>query len=79
MMPDTVELPVAKRNDVTVKMDAGVIHMAKVVAAHKDVSLAEYLSEVTRPIVERDYKDHSRRALGSEDGGEKPPKGKGRP
>jgi hypothetical protein len=74
----TDEVPLSALG-IPVKMDANVIHTAKIVAAHKDISLAEYLSEVTRPIIERDYKDHSRRALGSEDGGEKPPKSKGRP
>jgi hypothetical protein len=54
----------ARRNDVAVKIDAGVVRMAKIVAAHKDISLAEYLSDTLRPIVEQELKDYSRRALG---------------
>ena len=62
-----VERPdVVRRNDVTVKIDAKLSHMAKIVAAHKDVSLAEYLTSVLWPIVERDLKEYSRKALGDE-------------
>ena len=62
-----------RRNDAAVKIDAEVVRAAKIVAAHKDLSLAEYLSETLRPIVEAELKDYSRRALG-EDRPEKKPK-----
>jgi hypothetical protein len=41
----------AKRNDVSVKVDAEVVILAKMVAAGRDQSLAEYLSETLAPIV----------------------------
>jgi predicted DNA binding CopG/RHH family protein len=44
----------AKRNDVPVKVDSEVIRVAKIAAAYKGLSLAEYLSETLRPIVARD-------------------------
>lgn len=42
-----------KRNDVPVKLDAEVARKAKMVAASQDKSLAEYISETLRPIVNR--------------------------
>jgi hypothetical protein len=44
-----------KRTDATVKVDVEVLRKAKIVAAIRDVTLAEYLSEVLRPVVERDH------------------------
>jgi hypothetical protein len=46
--------PVAKRNDIQVKIDADVFSEAKIVAAMRNQVLAEYLSEILRPIVHRD-------------------------
>lgn len=45
------ERPMAKRNDVTVKLDAEVVRDAKLVAVYRDTSVAELLSEILRPIV----------------------------
>jgi hypothetical protein len=45
---------VAKRTDVSVKMDSDVVRIAKIVAAYRDVSLAEYLSNTLKPIVQGD-------------------------
>jgi hypothetical protein len=56
------EPTMAKRNDVTVKVDAEVVATAKMVAASREVSLAEYLSEVLRPLVKRDLdQEYARR------------------
>jgi hypothetical protein len=68
---------VARRNDVAVKIDADVARVAKIVASFKDISLAEYLTETLRPVVERDLREHSRRVVGPEPGAEPGPKGKG--
>ena len=54
---------VARRNDVAVKIDAEVARIAKIVASYKDVSLAEYLSEALRTIVEADHRKYAREAL----------------
>ena len=43
-----------KRIDVTVKLDAAVVRDAKAVASFRDVTLAAYLSEMIRPLVDRD-------------------------
>jgi hypothetical protein len=72
MMPDTVELPVAKRNDVTVKMDKEVVAEAKMVASSRDQTLAEYLSELIRPLVQRDLAQEMMRRIHP-----RSPKGKG--
>lgn len=52
----------AKRSDVTVKLDADVVRIAKIVAAYREVSVAAYLSDVLLPIVQRDLEKEQRRA-----------------
>jgi hypothetical protein len=42
------------RNDVSVKIDAAVYRLARTAASWKGMSVAEYLSEVVRPIASRD-------------------------
>jgi hypothetical protein len=44
------------RRDVTVKIAADLAKDAKIVAAFRDLSLAEYLSETLRPLVAGDLK-----------------------
>jgi hypothetical protein len=44
-----------KRDDVTVKVAASVYKKAKLVAAHREITLAEYLSEILEKPVERDF------------------------
>ncbi len=44
------------RNDLTVKIDAELIKKAKYVVIERDTTLAEYLSELLRPAIERDFK-----------------------
>jgi hypothetical protein len=56
------EQPMVRRNDTAVKMDAEVVRDAKIVAAYKERSLAEYLSELVRPLIARDMEqEHARR------------------
>jgi hypothetical protein len=59
----TAERNVARRNDIAVKIDTEVARLAKIVAAYKDVSLAEYISDTLRPIVEAHLREHSRKSL----------------
>lgn len=47
------ERPMTRRNDVPVKMDAEIVRKAKIVAAYRGQSLAEFLSVEMGPIVER--------------------------
>lgn len=69
------ECDMARRNDVAVKLDMEVVRDAKVVASFKTQSLAEYLSELIRPLVERDLKaEYAKRMAPSET----PKKPKGR-
>ena len=58
----TLEPGVAKRNDVTVKLDADAVRLAKIVAAYREVSVAEYLSDVLLPIVQRDLEQEQAKA-----------------
>ena len=55
--------PMAKRTDVSVKMDAEVIAEAKMVAASRNVTLAEYLTELVRDLVHRDLEEEMARRL----------------
>ena len=48
-------MPREKRDDVTVKIDAKVQHKAKMIAAYRNKPLAEYLTELLKSPVERDY------------------------
>ena len=45
----------SNRDDVVVKVDRGVIAKARYVADSRRIPLAEYLSEVLRPTVGRDF------------------------
>ncbi len=44
-----------KRNDKTVKIDRDLATRAGLIADTKGISMAEYLSEVLRPIIDRDW------------------------
>lgn len=62
-MPRRKDSP--KRNDAPAKIDAEVIRDAKIVAACRDITLAEYLSELIRPLVARDLEQElEKRAKG---------------
>jgi len=60
---------------VSVKIDAEVARMAKLVAEYENTSAAAYMSEILRPIVAKDLERHSRKFLDSRPG--RPQKGSG--
>jgi hypothetical protein len=64
------------RNDVAVKLDKHVAKEAKLVATARGITLAEYLSELIRPLVHRDFEAEMKTMLG---GGETPPKPPAKP
>jgi hypothetical protein len=45
------------RQDLSIKMDMEVVRKAKVVALSRNITLAQYLSDSVRPIVDKDYVD----------------------
>lgn len=47
--------PKGERNDVSVKIDKRVVGMAKFVALHRGVSIAELLSDTLAGPIEREY------------------------
>lgn len=67
-MPVAILEPAVARNDVTVKLDAHVAKEAKMVAAAREITLAEYLSEILRPIVHKDLEKESAKVLGQSGG-----------
>ena len=52
--------PKSNRDDVAVKVDRQVILEAKVVAAFRNVSVAEYLSDLLAPAVSADLAKHKK-------------------
>jgi hypothetical protein len=60
MSRNVKEMPTVARNDLGVKLDAGLVTKAKHVVIGRrgkgeKLTLAEYLSELLKPLVERDY------------------------
>ncbi len=49
------EMMAKQRNDVSVKIDAKVYRLVKAVASYKGLSVAEYLSEIVKPLASRDW------------------------
>jgi hypothetical protein len=47
--------PKSDRDDVSVKLDRTVVARARFVAELRGVTLAEYLTEAVRPVVDRDF------------------------
>jgi hypothetical protein len=64
-----------KRNDVNVKLDAEVATDAKMVASARGIPMAQYLSELIRPLVRRDLESEMAKRLRQSD--PKPRKSKG--
>jgi hypothetical protein len=48
-------MPREKRNDISVKIGAAVYRKAKMIAAYRDITLAEYLTALLEKPVDRDY------------------------
>lgn len=55
MSAGSLMMPKKKRNDAITKIDKDLLQKARHIATHRDVPLAEYLSEALRPVVERDF------------------------
>lgn len=55
MQAAVMSRPKSKRNDVAVKIDASVAHKAKMVAANRSITLAEYLTSVLKDKVAFDF------------------------
>jgi hypothetical protein len=43
------------RQDVSIKFDKTLARMARLIAEGQGISMAEYLTELTRPMISRDY------------------------
>jgi hypothetical protein len=59
---------VAEKPFVSVKIDAEVYRMVKTVAAWQDVTIADYLTAIVKPVVERDLAKLDREARGKQGG-----------
>ncbi len=64
-------VPVTKRNEVSVKIDADVYRVVRTVAAWKGLNVSEYLSAIVEPIARKDMaKMHKEAAKDAKDPGE---------
>ena len=57
MTTDTATLPMpkSKRDDLTVKLERAIVKKANIIAQNRDIHTAEFLSELLRPLVEREW------------------------
>jgi predicted HicB family RNase H-like nuclease len=65
--PPRTTMAKPKRNDVPVKVDEEVVRLARIVAAYRGESLAEYMSETLRPIVQRHLAKYAKQVEAGED------------
>ena len=68
-------MPRKKRNDIAVKIDAEIARQARTIASHSDVSLAQYLSGILKPIIDQRW-EAFRRDIGADAQAPKPRKPK---
>jgi hypothetical protein len=61
---------VAKKADVSVKIDPDVYRMVRTVAAWRGINVAEYLSEIVAPIAKRDLAKMNKEIEQKRNGGE---------
>ena len=54
-MPGAVAMPREKRNDLAVKIEADIVRKARTMCNWRDITVAEYLSNLLRAAVERDF------------------------
>jgi hypothetical protein len=64
----TRERPMAKRNDITAKVDAEALRVARIVAAYRGLTLAEYLSDIVLATATRDREAEERKERDREAG-----------
>jgi hypothetical protein len=55
LTPQNQAIDKSKRDDVAVKIDRTLAHKAKPIASRRGMTLAEYLSEANRPMIEREF------------------------
>lgn len=58
-----VAVPRKKRNDTAVKIESEIARQAKTMCSYRDITIAEYLSEILRGPVSRDF-EKFRKELG---------------
>lgn len=49
------EMPRKKRNDTAVKIDVEIARKARTISSYYERSLAEYLSELMKPVVDKEF------------------------
>ncbi len=58
-----------------VRIDSDIVAMAKYLAARKGIAVSELLSDLLRPIIDRDFRKSARDVLGDDEHGTKPKRG----
>lgn len=59
-MLGVAKMPRKKRNDLAVKIEAEIARKAKTICSYRDGTVAEYLSNLLRPLVDRDFEKFRR-------------------
>lgn len=49
-----------KRNDRAVKVEAEIVRKAQTICSFREITLAEYLSNILRPVVDREFEKFKR-------------------
>jgi hypothetical protein len=62
-MAATLDQTKMARNDLAVKMAAEIVKKAKHIAINRGITLAEYLSERIRPLVDQDFEEEMAKML----------------
>lgn len=57
-----LEMPRQKRNDASCKIDADIVRKGRIISEFRDITLAEYLSNLLRDTVDHDYREAVRQA-----------------
>jgi hypothetical protein len=73
-MPALKERAVA-RNDTAVKIESDIVRQARTIANRRNITVAEYLSEILRAIVAKDYRQAVQEMAAEIDAPKRKPKG----
>ena len=60
--PPVLSMPRQKRNDASCKIESDIVRKGKIVSEFRDITLAEYLSNLLRDTVDHDYREAVRQA-----------------
>jgi hypothetical protein len=63
LLDTTTEALMVRKTMASVKIDPEVYHLCKIIAAWKEQDVSEYLSDLVRPMVRREFKKMAKAAI----------------